>query len=674
MPLNSGKGKTGAAPVLLVCCVLAVLGWLARDPLSSGTMRINEVLVENRFTNLDDDDNASPWVELINAGTQPVNMSGFSLTNDVTVPRKWRLPSREVPPRGYLLVWLSGKDRAPRVSPSRARELHASFELSRRGETLMLVAPDGSTSDALFLLPQSEDRSYGRLPDGSGDFHYLLSPTPEEENRKPIAERPFPPRPRLDPEGGRYDRRLAVEMTMPLDVDDFEIRYTTDGTQPTSASLLYAQPVIFAPAATRAGRGLRAAAFYRGRRVSQIETHSYLLDDESYRLPVLSFSMEPVDFKRLQLKADSRGRSAEHPSFIEVIDASGTRAVGSGVGIRLHGFTGRRGDFETKKSYRLYFRDLYGMGALRHPLVRDEGVALKRIVLRANNDDAFRRHARASYIRDQLIRELHEEMGHLASHGAWYSVLVNFDFKGVYNAVERIDRHFLSSHIDGDIAGWDIVHDGDNLEGSLHEWERLREFMRESDLAADARYAEALKLIDVVNFTDYMILNIWAQNHDWPHKNYFAVRPRLPDGKWTFLCWDAENALGLHEPVHDLDTFERAFTRGGALTETFSALMRNRRYQELFVERFERNLAGALEPSRVVARIRDLADAIAPDQAREIREGFSEMHVAAWRENIEELVQFALERPAAIRKHVLDSRRLGVARAGAPSPSYRHAP
>jgi len=176
------RKMTVKAFAFLLVCVLGLMGLLARAPQSSSNLRINEVLVKNRFTNLDEDENASPWVELINAGLRPVDTSGFSLTNDVTVPRKWRLPSQELLPGGRLLVWLPGKNRESRSKTSKAtRNLHASFELSPRGETLMLVAPDGSTSDALFLLPQSEDRSYGRFPEGSGDFRYLLVPTPEEE-------------------------------------------------------------------------------------------------------------------------------------------------------------------------------------------------------------------------------------------------------------------------------------------------------------------------------------------------------------------------------------------------------------------------------------------------------------------------------------------------------------
>ena len=156
------------------------------------------------------------------------------------------------------------------------------------------------------------------------------------------------------------------------------------------------------------------------------------------------------------------------------------------------------------------------------------------------------------------------------------------------------------------------------------------------------------------NFTDYMVLNIWAQNSDWPHKNFFAARPRAPDGKWVFLSWDAESVLGLHDRRHDLNTFERALTRGGPLTETFSGLMRNPRYQELFVQRFEHHMDGPLAAANVVARIRRLSEAIGSDQEREIRSRYSETEVQLWRENVEELVRFARARPSVLRQYVFD--------------------
>ena len=168
------------------------------------------------------------------------------------------------------------------------------------------------------------------------------------------------------------------------------------------------------------------------------------------------------------------------------------------------------------------------------------------------------------------------------SHGSWYRLFVNMEYRGVYNVVERIDGDFSRAHL-GAETEFDIVHDGVAAEGSLDAWMRLGELVKSQDLASEADYEQAIEWIDLEGFTDYMILNIWAQNHDWPHKNYFAVRPRSDDGKFVFLSWDAEISLGLYPPGFEADTFERALVRGEALSDLFAGLMANRRYQELFI-------------------------------------------------------------------------------------------
>jgi hypothetical protein len=166
-----------------------------------------------------------------------------------------------------------------------------------------------------------------------------------------------------------------------------------------------------------------------------------------------------------------------------------------------------------------------------------------------------------------------------------------------------------------------------------------------------------------------MILNIWAQNHDWPHKNYFAARPRRPDGKWIFLCWDGEFGFALYPPVYDADTFERACVRGGsAIGEIFVSLLRNPGYQKFFLERFDRHLKGALHPDKVVARIRRIRALIASDMPKEIQATFPELDVDLWKQNVDEMEMFAQRRGDAIWDHVFSSPRITIPRAGSVTP------
>ena len=637
---------------------LASLGIVAmllsrESPLTSSSVYINEVLLLNRFSNLDEDGNTAPWIELKNGGASPVDLKGFYLTNDATAPSKWALPSRSMEPGGYLLIWCSGKDR--RLNDG---EMHANFELSRGGETILLVGPDGSTADAVTLVPQTADRAYGRFPDGTGDFRYLLVPTPASSNRAPASQTAMPSRVHVLPEGGLYTERLEIELSIPLPVDGFEIRYTTDETVPHAGSLLYAGPIVFVPGTNKL---LRAAAFYDNERVSAVATHSYFLDGIAATLPFLSIVMEPSTFVDLHLSVSDRGPASERAGHVEISERDGRRALGTGMGLRLQGFTGRYGNLETKKSYLMYFRDAYGNGKLRYALMEHDGIdGLDRVVLRGGNDDAFRRRESASYIRDQLVRERHALMGGLVSHGSWYNLFVNMEFRGVYNVVERIDGDFLTAHLGASALGWDIIRDDEASEGTLEAWQAMLDFVLSHDLADPAAYRAAQQWIELGAFTDYMILNIWAQNHDWPHKNFFAVRPRTPDGKFRFLSWDAEMSLGLHTRHSNLDTFTRTFIRGGSLSDLFGAFMQNTDYQELFVSRLEERLSGVLEPSALVSRIRELRADLEADLSREVWEGFSEAHVALWQRNMDALETFVRERPSAVRLHVQESSRMQV--------------
>ena len=76
---------------------------------------LNELLAENGTSIPDDDGDFEDWVELRNSGPLETSHRGYALSDDPAAPRKWNFPDVSIPPGGYLLVWLSGKNRfAPR--------------------------------------------------------------------------------------------------------------------------------------------------------------------------------------------------------------------------------------------------------------------------------------------------------------------------------------------------------------------------------------------------------------------------------------------------------------------------------------------------------------------------------------------------------------------------------
>lgn len=609
---------------------------------------INEVLVQNRFAALDENENRAPWIELLNTGPSPVSLEGYALSDDPTIPMKWPLPDVALGPGDYFLVWCSGRSG---TSPL-GNAFHAPCDVSVEGQSL-LVARSEQLVDAVVLPPATEDRSYARSPDGTGEFLYHLQPTLLARNRGIVSRNAIPTVPRLTPGAGRYRSGLDVEIDIDIPVENRSLRYTLDGSEPTAESELYRGAIRLERAPFWPGVVLRAAVFSGTSRVSHVATASYFLNAEGYELPLLSIAMDPRVFRSVHYDEAGRGREGEREGFLEVFDREGRRRVATAMGLRLHGQTSRHGVGTQRKSYRVYFRDAYGDGKLRYPLIADAGVpGLDRFVLRANNDDALRNHDRATYLRDELLRELHEDMGALVSHGAWYNLFVNMDYRGVYNVAERIDGDFFESHLPQQRAPWDVIHDGEVVEGDRERWEDLAATVRDPRTS----YETLASIVDIESYTRYMILNIWAQNHDWPHKNFFAARPRAAGSRWIFLGWDAEMTLGVYPETHDADTFERALTRSGSvLADLFPTLMAFPRYRAYFLEELDRALETTLSPEHVLERFTRLRDEAGGDLKRDIARRFSERHVETWEANCRDVETFIRNRGPVLRAFVTGS-------------------
>jgi hypothetical protein len=94
---------------LLPCLVLAAT--LVGTALSHATVLINEIMASNRATLADEDGHFEDWIELVNTGSTPVDLTGWGLSDDPAAPFRWVFPQCSIAPGGLFLVWASAKDR-----------------------------------------------------------------------------------------------------------------------------------------------------------------------------------------------------------------------------------------------------------------------------------------------------------------------------------------------------------------------------------------------------------------------------------------------------------------------------------------------------------------------------------------------------------------------------------
>ena len=167
---------------------LIALLLLAAAPTMQSQVVINEVLSSNSTVLADENGSYEDWVELYNRGTSAINLNGYGLSDDATLPLKWTFPNVSIGAGQYLLVWCSDKNRRVPGSP-----LHTNFKISSEGEVVLLSTAAGVLVNASPETETLQNISIGRSPNGTGNFMFFGVPTPNAANTTPGYSETLPP-------------------------------------------------------------------------------------------------------------------------------------------------------------------------------------------------------------------------------------------------------------------------------------------------------------------------------------------------------------------------------------------------------------------------------------------------------------------------------------------------
>jgi hypothetical protein len=153
------------------------------------SLRINEVLADNKNHNIDEAGDYNDWIELYNSSNDTVLLSVFYLTDDFSNLIKWKFPKSNsradsIYPQELKLIWCDSE-------PNEGL-YHTNFSLNKEGEQIGLVQITGNDTvliDSVTFYRQLSNVSYGRSPDGIGRWKYLIPPSPGKINTyKSMAE------------------------------------------------------------------------------------------------------------------------------------------------------------------------------------------------------------------------------------------------------------------------------------------------------------------------------------------------------------------------------------------------------------------------------------------------------------------------------------------------------
>ena len=491
-------------------------------------------------------------------------------------------------------------------------DLTGRLDLIQAGENVLTIhAMNDAVGDGVFLItPELIAQSHISIQE-----QYFITPTPDAQNIPGVlgmvADTTF------SFDRGFYDAPFQVEIT--TDTSGAEIRYTLDGSEPTpTTGQKYLNPIQITTTTM-----LRAMAHKPGYLATNVDTQTYIFLDDVLQQPSnpdgfpdywndtqANYQMDPdvINDARysgtikddlqaiptVSIVADmddlfgpngiyanpgGQGTNWERAASVEWIYPDGTTAFQVNAGLRIVGGASRRAS-NKKHSFRLLFKGQYGPTKLCFPVFGDDAVdSFDTITLRAGFNDVWPNNGNATYLQDRWAAEQQNAAGGYGPHGNFVHLYVNGLYWGLYNPVERPDDAFAASYLGGDKADYDVYNIEGRKEGEATAWNLLLSLINDPV----ANYSAIQEMLDIPNFADYLIVNQFGGNWDWPQNNWWASYNREVPGKWQFHSWDAEGCL------RDLNG-NRVEQFGSNLGRIYQQLRQVDEFRQLFADRVHRHL------------------------------------------------------------------------------------
>jgi hypothetical protein len=357
-----------------------------------------------------------------------------------------------------------------------------------------------------------------------------------------------------------------------------------------------------------------------------------LMKSSLLSIPSMSIVMDIDDLFAsygIYTNSTERGANWERPASVELIFPDNTEGFQVNCGIRIQGGAFRDHSLTLKHSFSFLFKSEYGPTKLRYPLFGEDAAdRFDILVLRAGANDGYAWDAARyteQYTRDEYARLLQSATGNISAHGIFVHLYINGIYWGLYNAVERPDNSFSAIYLGGDKDTWDAFDSDGIIEGNSSAWNLLISKCQsglesyETYMEIQGKNPEGTRnpdfpiLIDIQNYIDYMIVNMWAGNWDWPWKNYRYARDRSEASTgFKFYCWDTENIMGNNRERSPLNMDKITGDNTTGIGQLHGYLLNSPEYRMLFADRVHKFFydGGVLMPLNLIDLYTELASQV----------------------------------------------------------------
>lgn len=346
----------------------------------------------------------------------------------------------------------------------------------------------------------------------------------------------------------------------------------------------------------------------------------------------------------------------EIPVFIELTETEAyIPAFSKYAGLKIHGNYSR---MRAKKSVAITFREKYGDKRLNYGLFPEfpNLTRFKGFVLR-NFGNSFG----LDYIRDRLASSISEGLGVDYQRGRYVIVFYNAKYFGIHDMRERSNEYYFETH-------YGMNHNTINLletsmatnstsAGKADDYTTLMDWLKKHDLDNEENYEYLASKIDINNTINYMQIETYVYNRDWPGNNMKKWNCSAPQTPWKWFLYDLDLTFGQTIEDIPINVFEYAFAENSKFwlnvpkfTFLFRSLLNNKAFKAAFINQMAALLQMNFESSRVLAQIEKMMAEIEEETTRDQKRW--SLSSSTMNKHLKKIKQFAIERPSLITKHL----------------------
>jgi len=648
---------------LQVLTSLILLGIIANY--ANAQIVINEVFATNSSAYIDPSTyNYSNYIELYNPTSKSISVGGYYFANAKGEISWTGIPYVNIAAKQYLLVF----------ADKLCSDYHLCIGIKTQNECIKLFNNNGELVDSITLPEQYIDIPYGRYPDGTETWQYLSAPTPKQNNALATIITSPCPMPEFSANGGFYSSSLKLSIW--AYGNNTEVRYTLDGADPTTSSILYTKPLTLTTTTI-----VRAKVFQKGRIPGPTVTNTYFVNTRQPKMPVFSITSTPANFFDNTLGMYIVGTNGisgnctsvanfnqdwERPIGFEYFNKSGKQIFSMQAGAKVAGACSRSST--EQKSLAIFARDKYGQDKIYSRFFHDKPFyKTESILLRNSGNDQGCLHFRDGYLQTLTIGQMN--IDYQAFQPA--VVYLNGEYWGILNIREKTDEDYLQNNYDLSSDSIDLLGPNENwniTRGDNQNYLQLKSTLASANIIKPEFYDTIASFMDVDEFIDYNIFQIYVANTDWPGNNTKFWRKRSPEGRWRWILYDTDFGFGIWWKSPSENTLDSALSVFGPdwpnpawSTYLLRRCIENPVFKDKFIKKFVAHIGTTFNPARVTRIADSIYNIMLPEMPYQIERFGSESYlsVSEWNNQFAYMKSYGEQRPAYMLDQLANRFKLG---------------